>query len=142
MLFGHVAVSVLQHRYLKADLKQVVVAGVFPDVVDKALCHTVHLTPSGRMLGHTLLALSISTLAVRWIWGQRAARSWALGYLGHLIGDLGDFLPWLYPFVQYNFPQRVPTLFEILRRALADPIKIGLDVALSVWVVVEMISNR
>ena len=72
MLFGHLAASVLQHRYMKADLAPVVVAGVFPDLVDKTLCQVLHLTPSGRMFGHTLAGLGLSALAVRLIWGRRA----------------------------------------------------------------------
>jgi len=64
MLFGHLAISALQHRYLKADLVPVVVAGVLPDVVDKTLCQVLHLTPSGRMFGHTLAGLGLSALCV------------------------------------------------------------------------------
>ena len=133
MLFGHLAVSVLQHRYLKADLVPVVVAGVSPDVVDKTLCQVLHLTPCGRMFGHTLVGLGLSALVVGLIWGRRAAWSWALGYLAHLLGDSHGFVPWLYPFVGYDFPQHAPGLFEIVCRALADPAAMALELALSAW---------
>ena len=89
MLAGHLGVSVLAHRYLKADLVPVVVAGVIPDVVDKALCQGLHLLPNGRMWGHTLLGLAVSTVLVRLLWGRQTAWSWAVGYLGHLVADLG-----------------------------------------------------
>jgi hypothetical protein len=135
MLFGHLAVAALQHRYLKADLAPVVAAGVFPDLVDKTLCQVLHLTPSGRMFGHTLTTVGLSTLAVRLVWGGRAARSWALGYLGHLVGDSGGFVPWLYPFVRYDFPGSL-SLEEIVHHVLAHPESMGPDLALSAWALV------
>jgi hypothetical protein len=58
MLCGHLAVSVLQHRYLGADLAPALVAGVFPDLVDKTLCQALLVTSGGRMFAHTLLAPS------------------------------------------------------------------------------------
>jgi hypothetical protein len=135
MLFGHLAISVLQHRYLDADLAPVIAGGVFPDVMDKTLCQVLHLTPSGRMFGHTLVGLAASSAIVRLLGGRRAARSWALGYLGHLLGDMGDFVPWLYPLVPYDFSRGSPGLLEILRRTLKDPAAMGLELALSAWAV-------
>lgn len=135
MLFGHVAVSVLQHRYLKVDFAPVVVAGVFPDLMDKTLCQVLHLTPSGRTFGHSLAGLALSAGVVGLIWGRRAAQSWALGYLAHLLCDAGGFVPWLYPFVRYEFPPHSPGLLEIVRQALANPATIGPDLALSAWAV-------
>lgn len=133
MLFGHLAVSALQHHYLKADLAPAVVAGFFPDLVDKTLCRVLHLTPGGRTLGHTLAAMGLSTTVVRLLWGRRAAWSWELGYLGHLIGDVGGFIPWLYPLVAYDFPRRSFSLWEIARQALTNPSVIGPELALSAW---------
>ncbi len=89
MLFGHIAVSLLQHRYLKADLAPVVAGGLFPDVLDKTMCQVLHVTPSGRMWGHTLLGLAISSLIVDIACGPRSARAWAIGYVGHLVADTG-----------------------------------------------------
>jgi hypothetical protein len=132
MLAGHLGVSVLAHRYLKADLVPVVVAGVFPDVVDKTLCQGLHILPSGRMWGHTLLGLAVSTFIVRLLWGRQTAWSWAVGYLGHLVGDLGGQVPWLYPFVQYDF-EPSPGFWEILRRRLEHPAEIGLELVLIGW---------
>jgi hypothetical protein len=134
-LFGHLAVSVLQYRYLKVDLAPVVAGGIFPDVVDKTLCQVLHVAPSGRMFGHTLAGLVVSTAVIGLVRGRRTAWSWALGYLGHLLGDVGRSVPWLYPFVQYDFSQNSPDLLEILRWALADPAQMGLELALSAWAV-------
>ena len=133
MLFGHVAISILQHRYLKADLMPAVAAGVFPDVVDKTLCQVLHLTPNGRMFGHTLVSLVLSTTFVGLIRGRQAALSWASGYLSHLLGDVGGFVPWLYPFARYDFPQNSFGLLEILRWTLANRAAMRLELALVVW---------
>jgi hypothetical protein len=133
MILGHLAVSALLHRYLKADLVPVMAGGVFPDLVDKTLCQVLHLTPSGRMHTHTLLSLGLSTALVRSVWGRQTARSWALGYLGHLVADVGGQIPWMYPFVDYDFPGGEPGLREILRGALEDPVEVGIESALILW---------
>ncbi len=133
MLFGHLAVSVLQHRYLKADLVPVVVAGIFPDVVDKTTCYVLDLAPSGRMMGHTLLGLALTTSLVGLIWGRQTAWSWAIGYLGHLVGDAGSFIPWFYPFKDYDFPPPPPGLWYIVRRVFSSPAEVGFELALSTW---------
>jgi hypothetical protein len=133
MVIGHVAVSVLEHRYLKVELVPVLVAGIFPDLVDKALCQLLHVTPFGRMYAHTLAAMALSTLVVGLIWGRHVAWSWGLGYLSHLVCDLGGFLPWLYPFVHYDFPHRQHNLVEILRPWLLHPAGLALEVALLAW---------
>lgn len=142
MILGHLAVSALLHRYLKFDLTPTVAGGLFPDAVDKTLCQVLHLTPSGRMLGHTLASLALSTAVVRGLWGRRAGRGWAAGYLGHLVADLPGSVPWLYPFASYEFPERPPGLWEIVRRVLSNPLRIGLEVALSVWAIGALRGSR
>jgi hypothetical protein len=140
MLLGHIAVSMLLHRYLDADLALVMVGGVFPDLVDKTLCQVLHLTPSGRMYAHTVLGLGLSTTLVSAIWGSRQARSWGLGYAGHLVADVGGPVPWLYPFREYDW-EVSPGLGEILRRALADPAEMGLELSLLLWALLAVSSR-
>ena len=135
MLLGHLAVSVFQHRYLKADLASVAAGGIFPDVVDKTLCQVLHLTDHGRTIGHTLGGLVLSSAIIRLIWGRRAAWSWAAGYLGHLLGDSDGFVPWLHPFAKYDFPPPSPGLLETVRQALSNPAQMGLELALSAWAI-------
>jgi hypothetical protein len=142
MLFGHLAVSILIHRYLETDLAPTVAGGLFPDALDKTLCQVLHVTPSGRTYGHTLLSWGASTLAVRVALGRRTARAWALGYAGHLFGDLPGFVPWLFPFVGYSFPARSSSLGEIVRKALEHPSKIGLEYVLLLWAVSVLLARR
>jgi hypothetical protein len=134
MLFGHLALSVLEHRYLKAELAPVMIGGVFPDLVDKTLCHVVGVVPSGRTVAHTLLGLGLSTLLVGLVRGRRTAWSWALGYLGHLLGDFNGPVPWLFPFVPYDFPPAIG-LTETIKRLLSEPARAAPDLLLSAWAV-------
>jgi hypothetical protein len=133
MILGHLAVSALLHRYLDADLKPVIAAGLFPDVVDKLLCQVLRLTPSGRMYAHTLLSVGLSTAVVHKVCGRRTARAWALGYLGHLVADAEGRVPWLYPFREYDFTGSEPGLFQIVRKAMLRPTEVGFEAALLVW---------
>ncbi|MBN1877551.1 MAG: metal-dependent hydrolase [Anaerolineae bacterium] len=137
MLFGHLAVSALAHRYLKVEFVPVMVAGVFPDIVDKTLCQGLHWLPSGRMLGHTLLAFAFSTAVVGLIWGKRTAWSWAVGYLGHLLGDAYSEVPWFYPFVSYTFKPS-PDLWENLLKTLLNPVQMTVEILLTIWAVVAL----
>jgi hypothetical protein len=75
MLFGHLAVSVLLHRYLGTDLKLTVAGGIAPDIVDKTLCQVLRLTPDGRMLGHSLLGMASSVELGPWLYEPPGGRS-------------------------------------------------------------------
>lgn len=140
MLIGHIAISLLEHRYLKADLAPVLIAGMAPDILDKTLCQVLHLTPSGRMYGHTLLGLALSTGLVALLWGRRTAWSWALGYLSHLVAD-GAGVPWLYPFVHYDFNPS-PGLWENFLRYLSSPLKLLPELFLCLWAGLTAVPSR
>ena len=134
MIFGHFAVSALIHRYTKADLRSTLVGGVFPDVVDKALCYGLKLTPSNRMYAHTLLSLGLTSVMIRLLLGPRVALGWALGYLGHLLADSSGFVPWFYPFSSYRFYRGPATLFKSMRNLFVSPRLIEwLLLAWAVW---------
>ena len=137
MLFGHLAVSALAHRYLKVEFAPVMAAAFAPDVVDKTLCQVLHVFDSGRMLGHTLLGLALTTVLVRVIWGREAALGWSVGYLAHLVADVGGDVPWLLPFVRYDLSPSAG-LWEILLKKLNDPASMALEVALTIWAVAAL----
>jgi hypothetical protein len=137
MLFGHLAVSALEHRYLKAELAPVMVAAVFPDAIDKVAHYIVGLGDGGRLLGHTLIAALVTTLFVWAIWGRYSAASWGLGYLSHLVCDAGHIVPWFYPFVSYAFPPSEGFLVT-LWASLTNVPRMLLEVGLSIWAVVAL----
>ena len=81
-----------------------VVAALIPDLVDKVVCDYLHLAPYGRNWTHNLTAVLLFALVLGVILRSRpVAFSWALGHLGHLLGDF-VFIPWLWPLFAYNWP--------------------------------------
>lgn len=131
MLFGHLAVSTLEHRYLKAELVPVMAAAVLPDAIDKVAHYVIGGTTTGRLWGHTLIGAVASSVVVLLLFGKRNAASWALGYVSHLICDLGSVVPWFYPFAVYEFPP-AEDFATTLWMGLAQP-RIILEILLSVW---------
>lgn len=131
MLFGHLAVSALEHRYLKAEFVPVMAAAVLPDAVDKVAHYVLNETTTGRLWEHTLIGAAASSLLVLLLFGKRNAASWALGYLSHLICDMGSVVPWLYPLVSYEFPP-AEDFVTTLWMGIAQP-RIILEILLSVW---------
>jgi hypothetical protein len=110
ILPGHLAASWLCHRHLKLDLKVVLLAGFFPDVVDKTCHYLLRIVPSSRLPMHTLWGWALTTLAV---WGighalhhdRRWGLAWGASYAAHLLCDsllTGDSLPFLYPLLPYR----------------------------------------
>jgi hypothetical protein len=136
MLFGHLAVSALEHRYVKAALVPVTAAAIFPDAIDKVAHYALGHNSTGRMWGHTLLALLLSSLTVLALFGKHNAASWGLGYLSHLICDMEGVVPWLAPFVTYDFPP-TRTFVEALSNALYRPL-IVLEILLTIWAVMVL----
>lgn len=129
MLIGHIAVAILEKRVLGTELAPTLAGGLFPDALDKTLCQVLHVVPNGRTWGHTLLGLALSSAVVRLLAGRVTARSWALGYVGHLVADSGGSLPLLYPFKSYDF-EPSPGFSEIVRRFLADRSEVVLELVL------------
>jgi hypothetical protein len=132
MLIGHVAISLLERRYLGTELGPTLVGGLFPDILDKGLYYVLRATPSGRMWGHTLLSFALSTAVVRVGAGRKAARSWAAGYAGHLAADLEGDVPLFYPFAHYDF-RPSPDLSTILERFFKDRREVAVELALLAW---------
>ena len=135
MLFGHLAVSALEHRYVKGAFVPVMAAAVVPDIVDKTLHYVLGLTDNGRMWGHTLLAALITSGVVLILWGKRSATSWALGYLSHLLCDINNVVPWLYPLLTYEVPIS-EGLMATLWASLTNTPSMLLETGLAVWALI------
>lgn len=131
MIVGHLAVSALEHRYTGADFLPVMAAAVFPDAVDKVAYYVLDAADSGRSWGHTLLAAFITTAITYLLFGKRKGMSWALGYLSHLVCDIGGVVPWLYPFVAYEYPP-AQSFWTNLWTGLTQP-RMLLEIALIIW---------
>ena len=112
---GHLAVALAGHYYLSPTYlpdKQVRVTGtlllasLFPDIVDKAIGYVFRAMPNGRHFNHNLFSLVGLSLAVSLVWGRTVGLAWFLGHLGHLLVDSASGrVPWLFPAVHYEFPK-------------------------------------
>ncbi len=106
---GHLAVGLATHRLLSRiasddplPLPSLLLAGLFPDVVDKTIGYVFHWMPNGRHYAHNIFALFGLWLAVSLVWGRRVGVAWLAGYWTHLLAD-GRTVPWLFPAKQYHF---------------------------------------
>ena len=107
---GHVAVALLQRRlpplsHKKGMLTPLLVACLFPDLIDKTIGYVFKVMPNGRHYAHNLFSLFGVTLLVTLIWGKARGLAWFAGYLGHLMVDFNGTVPWLFPARKYNFPK-------------------------------------
>ena len=87
---------------LKAELAVTGFCFLLPDLLDKPLWMLG--ISCGRFVGHTLLFVFL--VAFVFSLRKRTYGLFALvGGMLHLLSDVGWFMPWLYPFVKYDFPQ-------------------------------------
>jgi hypothetical protein len=94
---------------------------MLPDVIDKPL-FLLGIIPSGRYISHTLFFVAASGIATYIITRKKlAALSLSFGVLLHLFLDSMHFVPWFYPFIDYQF---VPYKMEFV----LDPILISAEV--------------
>jgi hypothetical protein len=106
---GHLAIGLITHRMLTlfdpaepVPLRPLLIASLFPDVVDKSLGYVFCVMPNGRHYAHNIFALVLLGLGVWLVWGRRVGLGWLGGYGGHLLAD-GRKVPWLFPVKSYCF---------------------------------------
>ena len=106
---GHLAVALLQERLLlpneakASTLALLLIASLFPDVVDKSIGYIFRVMPNGRHYSHNVFSLLLVSGVVTLLGGQRAGYAWFIGHLGHLLADSGDLMPWFFPLKRYPF---------------------------------------
>ena len=105
---GHLAVALLQERLLlpgeaRASAPVLLIASLFPDVVDKTIGYVFHFMPNGRHYSHNIFSLLLISGGVTLLGGRRAGYAWFIGHLGHLLADCGDLMPWFFPLKRYPF---------------------------------------
>jgi hypothetical protein len=106
---GHLAIALAQanlpslRRGSKRLLVFLLLASLFPDLVDKTIAYGFHAMPNGRHYAHSLFGLLGSTLLVTLLWDRCRGSAWLLGYLGHLLVDTDRLVPWFFPLKQYPF---------------------------------------
>lgn len=109
---GHVAVALAGHHFLSPTylpdkqvrvMRTLLLASLFPDIVDKTIGYVFRAMPNGRHYSHNLFSLVGLSLAVSLVWGRTLGLAWFLGHLGHLLADSTGQVPWLFPAVDYKF---------------------------------------
>jgi hypothetical protein len=106
---GHLALAALQYRlnFSQEQRPQVatplLVASLFPDLVDKFIGYVWGVMPNGRHYAHNIFSLIGLSAMVTLVWGKMVGRAWFIGYLGHLLGDTQRLVPWFFPVKQYPF---------------------------------------
>jgi hypothetical protein len=105
---GHLAVALAQSslplfQRESKSLIPLLMASLFPDVVDKTIGYVFHAMPNGRHYAHNMFSLIGLSLLVALIWGKAAGYTWFMGYLGHLLADNDGTLPWFFPLKKYSF---------------------------------------
>ena len=103
ILFGHIGISVFLGSFLSLTLFVVLIGTMIPDIIDKTL-YLLGLTNTGRFIAHTLFLGILISLIVHLVFRKKlvSISIWS-GYLLHLLEDATHFVPWFYPFVNYDF---------------------------------------
>jgi hypothetical protein len=136
MIFGHLAVSALEHRYVQVPFVPVMAAAVVPDIIDKIMHYGFGQHASGRMWGHTLVGVAVSSLVALALFGKRNAIGWIVGYISHLVCDSGGVVPWFAPLVQYEFPPAMDFI-TTLWTGLTKPTLI-LEFGIAIWAILAL----
>ena len=108
---GHLAMALAQYCLIPSSkqsqsiLKPLLLASLFPDLIDKTIGYLFRLMPNGRHFAHNIFSLVGISLLVTLIWGRVTGFAWFIGYLGHLIVDSTRLIPWFFPVKKYEFPK-------------------------------------
>lgn len=137
MIIGHLTLpAILRHYFPELEAAPLYTGSLFPDVMDKGL-HSMRLMVNGRTVAHTLFSLIVTTTIIAIFLGKKSARSWAVGYFGHLICDGGGDVPWLYPFTTYTFRESERNIWQKIKRWFSNPNPF--EIVLTLWAIVLFI---
>ena len=128
MLLGHLAVPTILQHYFELESVPLYAGSVAPDVIDKGL-QQVRVTVNGRNWAHNIFSLTLSSLTIWALADKKAAKSWFVGYLGHLLCDADGFVPWFYPLATYKFYPSEKNLWQKLKAARPSWLEILLILA-------------
>ncbi len=110
---GHMAIALAQDQMLAAlsqphrrgkMRRALLLASLFPDMVDKTIGYVFHAMPNGRHYAHSVFGLFGFSALVSLGWGREVGLAWFTGYLGHLLVDSTRLVPWFFPLLAYPFP--------------------------------------
>jgi hypothetical protein len=100
---GHIGTALFAAILFSGSAAFAVIGVLLPDIVDK-IFFTLGQLPCGRSLGHSLIfgpILAAATFAATR--NAKLSLSILMGAYLHLVGDIEHFIPWFYPFAEYDF---------------------------------------
>jgi hypothetical protein len=101
--FGHIGMALFLGFMLSLPMVFVMIGSILPDIIDKPL-FLLGLAPSGRYISHTLIFFVATSIATYLITRNKfATLALSFGMATHFFGDVFHFVPWFYPFVNYDF---------------------------------------
>jgi hypothetical protein len=103
ILLGHIGITLFFGGLFSLLFIPLLIGSILPDLIDKPLV-LFGITHYGRYIGHTITAGIIISLISFVITRKKIVPvSLFSGYLLHLVEDMPFFIPWFYPFVNYDF---------------------------------------
>ncbi len=124
---GHLAINlILVHSTNRLISKNIIplwpalVAAILPDLTDKVVTDYLHWMPYGRNYLHNLTAVFVG-MGFLWLLSSRweIGVSWAIGLMGHLIGDF-VFIPWFWPWFDYVWPNETRQIAQGVVQTVMD----------------------
>jgi hypothetical protein len=103
ILLGHIGITLFFGGLFSLLFLPLLIGSILPDLIDKPL-FLFGITQYGRYIGHTLtLGVVIALITFAITRKKMVPVSLFFGYLLHLAEDMPFFIPWFYPFVNYDF---------------------------------------
>lgn len=103
LLLGHIGITAFVSSMLYLSILGGVIGVLLPDIVDKAF-FTLGYAPCSRYLAHTIFFFPVAGIVAYIITrNKNFAIAVALGAFLHLLQDMHDDVPFLYPLKDYAF---------------------------------------
>lgn len=103
LLFGHIGISVFLGSLLYLSPLIVGASAILPDIIDKGLV-LLGLSQYSRLFAHNLFFGPLASLVVYAVTRRKDfALAVLLGTYLHLVEDMKDLVPWLWPLATYDF---------------------------------------
>jgi hypothetical protein len=104
IFFGHIGITLFFGTLLSLSIFSLIIGSILPDLIDKPF-QLLGISTSGRFIGHTLfMGLLISGISFLIFRKKSVSISLLFGHWFHLLQDAQYFVPWFYPFINYDFP--------------------------------------
>lgn len=103
LLLGHIGLTAFASSMLYLSILGGILGVLLPDVIDKGLL-TLGYAPCSRFIAHSIFFFPVAGVVTYIITrNKKFALAVALGAFLHLVEDMHDDVPFLYPIKDYDF---------------------------------------